>query len=63
MAAQADHVGQHAQVLGHEWQVDLLEKLPLYLLSASHVVVAYDWRAHLPRSLQRPDNQKKHEMS
>ena len=36
-----------AHVLVHEWQVDLLDNLPLYLLSSNHVVVADDWRADL----------------
>ena len=36
-----------ARVLVHEWQVDLLDSLPLYLLQSSCVVVADDWRADL----------------
>eukprot|EP00973_Karenia_brevis_P000206 27395-Karenia_brevis.AAC.1 len=49
-------VGCYARVLVHEWQVDLLDKLPLHLLSASHVVVADDWRGPLLRKLGSPDN-------
>ena len=51
-----------ARVLVHEWQVDLLDNLPLYLLESSHVVVADDWRADLLRMLRSQDRRIKHEM-
>ena len=57
--------GKHsaARVLVHEWQLDLLDQLPLCLLLSSHVVVAEDWRAGLLRKLRRQDTRIKHEMS
>ena len=61
-------IGRHgkcsaARVLVHEWQLDLLDQLPLFLLSSSHVVVAEDWRAGLLLKLKRQDTRTKHEMS
>ena len=61
-------IGRHgkcsaARVLVHEWQLDLLDQLPLYLLLSSHVVVAEDWRAGLLRKLEGQDTRIKHEMS
>ena len=52
-----------ARVLVHEWQVDLLDNLPLYLLESSHVVVADDWRAGLLQKLRSKDRRIKHEMT
>ena len=55
-----------ARVLVHEWQVDLLDQLPLYLLTSSHVVVADDWRAGLLQKLRKlpsQDRRIKHEMT
>ena len=51
-----------ARVLVHEWQVDFLDNLPLYLLKSSHVVVAEDWRADLLQMLESEDRRIKHEM-
>ena len=46
-----------AQVLVHEWQVDLLDHLPLYILNCSHVVVSTDLEIQFlqcyPRSVAR----------
>ena len=63
MGCKQRFIGRYARVLVHEWQVDLLDNLPLYLLGSSHVVVAEDWRADLLRMLKPPDRRIKHEMS
>ena len=51
-----------ARVLVHEWQVDLLDNLPLYLLESSQVVVADDWRAGLLQKLGGKDRRIRHSM-
>ena len=56
-------IGRSALVQVDEWQVDLLDNLPLYLLSSRHVVVADDWHDDLLRMLKIPDTRIKHEMS
>ena len=41
-----------AQIIVYEWQVDLLEHLPLYILNCSHVVVPADLAALLLKRIK-----------
>ena len=55
---QLRYIGHYAKVLVYEWQVDLLDHLPLYLLRCRHIVVAHDLADELIEAIARITTRK-----